>query len=110
MAQNTETYHESLESRAPAVGVLLDKLRKSSVYHSIETKSRTLTENDISTLLDEEKIRWAWLRKEMLESIELNRVKKKGQVASQHRKASHKEVWEAPADHVEDEASWYSSS
>jgi hypothetical protein len=71
-----------LESRAPAVGVLLDKLRKSSVYHSIESKSRKLTESDILTLLDQEKIPWAWLRKEMLESIELNRVKKKGQVAS----------------------------
>lgn len=82
MGENVDTYEQTLEQRTPSAAILVGKLGKSSLYHSIETKSIQLSKDDILCLLDLEKIPWSWLRKEVLASIEENRAKKKGQVAS----------------------------
>jgi predicted metal-dependent peptidase len=82
MAENTDPYKQSLDSRALSVATLLEKLRKSLTYNSIQKTTPALSENDIALLLDPERIPWQWLRKEVLTAIAANRAKTKGQVAS----------------------------
>jgi hypothetical protein len=55
MAENTDPYKQSLDSRALSVATLLEKLRKSLTYNSIQKTTPALSENDIVLLLDPER-------------------------------------------------------
>jgi len=82
MAGNVDTYDAQLEERAAPVSVLLERVRNTGVYKNIESQSLHLSKNEITWLLDPEKISWQWLRKKILASIAHCKAVKKGQVAS----------------------------
>lgn len=88
MAAIPEAYEDLLDSRA--VDTLLERVKTSGVFNSINSHSLYLSEGDTSSLLDPETLPWNLFREKILDSIAANRAETKGQVACNTKRHTHK--------------------
>ena len=73
---------DAINDRVPSVEFLLKELRDTPTFASIRDDSEHLSKVEIELLLDTSKVKWVWLRDNIIESIVKNTANKKSQLPS----------------------------